>query len=983
MGTRLTLLVLLPVAGLLACAAVPALARWHETRTLEQYRAATQVSYATAGLYEAVARERLAEVLARTVPDRAGLSAERAAARNATDRALAAAQDAAAQDGVARLGGRPGVLRVLDSVRGRLRTARPEPGDGAGAPLRTEQRYAAVATRLLDTAGRLVSSRPAGASRRSGDAWTALLGAVEAAERERARLAVLLAEQSPDRYTGLVDGWPTLEAARLDAFRQAASRPLRERLSAALEQPAERTVRAFREALVDAADSGTQLPSPDGWLTASADRLTALRGVAHAAAAELADDTDHDLADARERSERELALFAGVLCAVLALTLALRRSVVRPLAEVSLGARALADGDLSYEVHYRGRDETGVVADSLRELHLISTRLTAEIRAMSTAIDDNRLGHRADVAAFHGTWARLLDDMNATMVAFAAGHGRRRRAERELAGVFNLSLDLLCICGTDGRFKRVNPAFERILGHGAATLSGTSWTDLAHPEDRERTRAALDRLADGVALAEFENRCVRDDGTEVWLQWSARPVTGEGLVYAAARDVTRTRRADREQAALRRVATLVARGDPPREVFSAVAREVGLVLGTGAVAVLRYGADGAATVLGSAPGAVPAPGPAAGVVPTFGSASGTGPAPGPLPAEGAGGAGGAGSAGGGGGAGGAGSAGGGGGAGGAGSAGGGGGAGEEAARVVASTRRAARAGRSVGAPIVVDDRLWGAVVAAPTGPESLPPGTEHRLADFTELVAAAIANADSRAQLTASRARVMAAADASRRRIERDLHDGVQQRLVTLRLGLRMAESLTDGRPAGLAEQLAHLGKGLDDAFEDLLRISRGIHPAILSQGGLGPALRALARRSAVPVELDLRLPAARLPERTEVAVYYVTSECLTNAVKHAHATVVQVEAHTYDDVLTVSIRDDGTGGAEPGGGSGLIGLIDRVEAIGGRLAVGSPRGSGTTVTVRLPLRDPRPGHPRFPELPATTDTARSAPAAEQGRSPG
>ncbi|MEU1201346.1 PAS domain S-box protein [Streptomyces sp. NPDC005813] len=944
MGTRLTLLVLLPVAGLLACTAVPALARWHETRTLEQYRAATQVSYATAGLYEAVARERFAEVLARTVPDRAGLSAERTAARNATDRALAAAQDAAAQDGVARRMGRPDVLRVLDSVHGRLRTARPEPGDGAGAPLRTEQRYAAVATRLLDTVGRLVSVRPTGASRRSGDAWTALLGAVEAAERERARLAVLLAEQSPDPYTGLADGWPALEADRLDAFRRAASSPLRERLSAALEQPAGRTVRAFREALVAAADSGAQLPSSDSWPTASADRLTALRGVAHAAAAELADDTDHDVADARERSERELALLAGVLCVVLVLTSALRRSVVRPLTEVSLGARALAAGDLSYEVHYRGHDETGVVADSLRELHRTSTRLTAEIRAMSTAIHDNRLGHRADVAAFHGTWARLLDDMNATMAAFATGHGRRRRAERELASVFNLSLDLLCICGTDGRFKRVNPAFERTLGHGAATLSGTSWTDLAHPEDRARTRAALDRLADGVALAEFENRCVRDDGTEVWLQWSARPVTGEGLVYAAARDVTRTRRADREQAALRRVATLVARGDPPREVFSAVAREVGLVLGTGAVAVLRYGADGAATVLGSAPGAVPAPGSTAGVVPASGPASGTGPVPGPPRADGAGGAGG------------------------------------EAARVVASTRRAARAGRSVGAPIVVDDRLWGAVVAAPTGPEPLPPGTEHRLADFTELVATAIANADSRDQLTASRARVMAAADASRRRIERDLHDGVQQRLVTLRLGLRMAESLTDGQPAGLAEQLAHLGKGLDDAFEDLLRISRGIHPAILSQGGLGPALRALARRSAVPVELDLRLPAARLPERIEVAVYYVTSECLTNAVKHAHATVVQVEAHTYDDVLTVSIRDDGTGGAEPGGGSGLIGLIDRVEAIGGRLAVGSPRGSGTTVTVRLPLRDPRPGHP---ELPATTDTAWSTPAAEPGKNPG
>lgn len=167
-----------------------------------------------------------------------------------------------------------------------------------------------------------------------------------------------------------------------------------------------------------------------------------------------------------------------------------------------------------------------------------------------------------------------------------------------------------------------------------------------------------------------------------------------------------------------------------------------------------------------------------------------------------------------------------------------------------------------------------------------------------------------------------------------------------------MAESMMDDQSAEFVEQLAHISKGLDDTFEDLLHISRGIHPAILSRGGLGPALRALARRSAVPVELDLRLPSVRLPEQTEVAVYYVTSESLTNAAKHARATVVQVAARTYDDVLEVSIGDDGTGGAEPGGGSGLIGLIDRVEAIGGKLAISSPPGSGTTLTIRLPLRE-------------------------------
>ncbi|WP_307782192.1 PAS domain S-box protein [Streptomyces sp. MBT65] len=573
----------------------------------------------------------------------------------------------------------------------------------------------------------------------------------------------------------------------------------------------------------------------------------------------------------------------AVLAAVTVLALTLRLSITRPLSEVSAGARALSEGVLSYDIRYAGRDELGAVADTFRELRVTTERLAGEITTMNTAIDDNRLGHRADVAAFEGTWAELLGGMNGTMASFAAAQGRRDKAEQELASIFHLSLDLLCIAGLDGYFKRVNPAFERTLGHSADALLGRPWLEFVHPEDRVRTRAALERLASGVELAEFENRFVRDDGTERWLQWSARAVTGEGLVYAAARDVTASRRVAREQTALRRVATLVARGVPPHEVFSEVADQVGTVLSSGSAAVLRYGADGAATVLGSARG------PAA-------------------EAETA------------------------------------------AAAEVARTARPARVGRSVGVPIVVDDRLWGAVVAAAAGTEPLPPDTESRLADFTELVATALANADSRDQLTASRARVVAAGDASRRRIERDLHDGVQQRLVSLQLDLRTAQSMLDEQPAELAEQLDHIAKGLDDAFADLLQVARGIHPAILSKGGLGPALRALARRSAVPVELDLSLPAGRLPERIEVAVYYVTSECLTNAVKHARASFVAVSAWVEDDVLEVTIADDGVGGADLGHGSGLIGLVDRVEAIGGKLRIASPPGEGTTLTVRLPL---------------------------------
>ncbi|MYQ69101.1 hypothetical protein GTY92_37830 [Streptomyces sp. SID4950] len=245
--------------------------------------------------------------------------------------------------------------------------------------------------------------------------------------------------------------------------------------------------------------------------------------------------------------------------------------------------------------------------------------------------------------------------------------------------------------------------------------------------------------------------------------------------------------------------------------------------------------------------------------------------------------------------------------------------------------------------------------ASKATPEPVPPDAS-RLADFTELVAAAVANADSRAQLSASRARVVAAGDASRRRIERDLHDGVQQRLVALQLDLRLAESLVADPSSELGRQLAHVAKGLEDASYDLLQVARGIHPAILSKGGLGPALRSLARRCPVLVELDLALPARRLPERLEVAAYYVVSECLTNAVKHAHARVVTVDAHARGDVLELTVRDDGAGGAEPGRGSGLIGLVDRVEAIGGRLDLRSPPGQGTTLRVTAPLEGPPHG---------------------------
>jgi signal transduction histidine kinase len=208
----------------------------------------------------------------------------------------------------------------------------------------------------------------------------------------------------------------------------------------------------------------------------------------------------------------------------------------------------------------------------------------------------------------------------------------------------------------------------------------------------------------------------------------------------------------------------------------------------------------------------------------------------------------------------------------------------------------------------------------------------------------------SRAELAASRARIVTAADQTRRQIERDLHDGVQQRLVSLALAQRNAEAMVPPELRELQAQLSRVADGMAGALEELQEISRGIHPAILTQGGLAPALRALARRSAVPVKLDVRAD-VRLPEPVKVAAYYVVSEALTNTAKHAHASAVHVAVEEHDDVLELSIRDNGSGGADPARGSGLIGLADRVDALGGTIELTSPVGEGTKLLITLPSK--------------------------------
>ncbi len=266
---------------------------------------------------------------------------------------------------------------------------------------------------------------------------------------------------------------------------------------------------------------------------------------------------------------------------------------------------------------------------------------------------------------------------------------------------------------------------------------------------------------------------------------------------------------------------------------------------------------------------------------------------------------------------------------------------------------AAHVSSGVAAPIVVSGRLWGATsLSNGDGLGRFPSDIETRLEKFTSLIAVALANAEAREELTASRARIVQAGDAERRRLERNLHDGAQQRFVSLALGLRLAESRLVDDPAAAAELLAQASGELALGLEELRELARGIHPAILTDRGLTPAVEALAARATLPVEVSGRLP-ERLAEPIEAAAFYVVSESLANVAKYAAASRARVELARDDGLLVVEVSDDGVGGADAGRGSGLRGLTDRVEALGGHLRVSSEHGCGTTVRAELPLQPP------------------------------
>jgi len=484
-----------------------------------------------------------------------------------------------------------------------------------------------------------------------------------------------------------------------------------------------------------------------------------------------------------------------------------------------------------------------------------------------------------------------------------------------LERIFDLSLDLFFIAGLDGRYKRVNPAAVRTLGFSEEQLLSRPFLDFVHPDDRPASEDVVETLRRGDDIEQFENRYLCDDGSFRWLQWNTQRLPEKGLLLCAARDVTDRRRAEEEQAALRRVATLVASGAEPAEVFAAVAEEARVVLCADATIMGRLDSDSkGGTIVGRAGGRadwIPLGSrwnqeqvdPLVAVLRTG--------RPARLDH-----------------------------------------ARDTPANVLDLGREGAmRSG--VVTPIVVNGRLWGALgITSAAG--VLPAETEGRMQAFTELIGTAIGNTDSRAQLLASRARVVAAADDARRRIERDLHDGTQQQLVALALELRAVEAEIPTERPDLKAALGRAAAGLGRATDDLQTISRGIHPAILSRGGIGPALRSLVRRAGVPVKLCVN-GTERLPERVEVAAYYIVSEGLSNAAKHAGASAVHVDLTARQAVVEVTIRDDGVGGADPDRGSGLVGLRDRVEALGGTIEIISPAGQGTCLLARLPLdRDDR-----------------------------
>jgi PAS domain S-box-containing protein len=499
------------------------------------------------------------------------------------------------------------------------------------------------------------------------------------------------------------------------------------------------------------------------------------------------------------------------------------------------------------------------------------------------------------------------------------------------------TMSLVCVLDQDGRILFFNEACERVTGFTRDEVIGGDARDFViPPEEAEAFGEVLAYVwATGLSSPQVGHWLAKD-GERKLIAWSNRLMPsadgGAALLVTAGIDLSaRTSsigdeeafggdpearlaeigRLAQEQRALRRVATLVASEASPERVFTAVSEECARVLEVNASAVFRFEGDDTATIVGRHSRQETGDAFTLGLrLPAdehtgIGHVLRTG-APARIHDY------------------------------------------TERPGEIADNMRVMNYRSSVSAPIVVAGIIWGAVGIASAEP--LPADTEGRLGAFCELVSLAVASAQAREDLSASRARLVKAGDEQRKKLERNLHDGAQQRLVSLALTIRLARRQLESNPEAVAASLEGAAKELDLALEELRELARGLHPAALTEQGLGAALAAVANR--LPVEVDLSAPTERLPENIEATAYYIVSEALTNVAKHAQATRAKVDMTLAEDVLKFEITDDGRGGADPSAGSGILGLRDRAEAVGGTLFVISPPGKGTVVTAQIPLSE-------------------------------
>jgi len=616
-----------------------------------------------------------------------------------------------------------------------------------------------------------------------------------------------------------------------------------------------------------------------------------------------------------------LAFLAGLLRARLATAAVGRLLAETPetptQAEAQEGLRR-ALGDPTVELAFWLPERRGYVDTQGRPFAVeendprLSTPIALDDEPVALVVHDAALAEEPDLLTGVLAAARLALQKDRLQAQLRARVEDLQRERDFVSTVVNTAPAYFCVLDSAGRIERFNTTLEAMTGmlDDESARGRPFWEVFPVDEEALAARMVIENRGEGIEHAWR----AADGGTRI-VTWRLTELPENRLLVSGA-DVTERRRSLDEQAALRRVATLVAEDPEPALLLEAVTREVGLLFGGDTATIFRYTDGRRVTVMGgwSDRGDFVDPGSERVLD------------------------------------------------------------GDTAAALVYQTHAPARIDDygavegefarylhdqgircTIAAPVIVGGALWGAVSASSTQEDRFPSAAEHRLGAFAGLVAQALANADARDELRRAAARIVEAGDAARKQLERNLHDGAQQRLVALSLALRLAQSRLPDDPGRAGEILRNASEELALALEELRELARGLHPAILSDRGLVPALSALAVRSPVPVKLHV-LTEERLPESVEVALFYVASEALTNVAKYAEASSTHVRLALVEDTAVIEIEDDGVGGADVEGGSGIRGLRDRVESLDGRLDVNSDPGGGTVVRAEVPVvRAPEP----------------------------